>query len=121
MYCNIVSTQTSRGDDFAIRGVRREGGEKQGIDAINGVKFHVTLVEAEGDLVDVALEVFCGEGVVNPVEASFEARPDAFYLVRACHTVHKLLGTVVDNFVDAFCSLVGRVFIRHQSCILSDV
>lgn len=88
------------------------------IEPLERVPFHVSVIQAEGEFVNVPGKVLFADLVVNSVQAAFQDRPHAFYAVGAGHAAHVLIGRMVDALLaeeHPVKIVIGRVFVCEQS------
>ena len=55
----------------------------------------VALIQPEGAFVNVSLEMLLGKLMIGSIEHPFSHSPDALDAIRACHSVHEHLFTMI--------------------------
>src|SRR5579863_2700642 len=71
----------------------------EAVQPLQGMPLHVALIEAERELVNVAVQVLIAGVVVDAVQTALQDRPDAFHAVRRDAIADILAGAVNDGLV----------------------
>jgi len=74
-------------------------GQHKAVQPLQGVTAHVADVQAERELVHIAMQVLLGNLMINAIHAALEHSPDGFNAVRADAVLAVLPSGVVDAIV----------------------
>ncbi len=88
--------EPSSSDQILVRETPARYAINKAVEAVEGMALHVALIEAKGELINVAVQVLVAGVVIDAMQAPLQDRPNALDAVRR-HVVTRVLASTVND------------------------